>query len=134
MIILVPDVKIARVIKSQTKGGIQGGAGGGAIIAPEGSRAISGDCSDNTAGGDLADAVVITISKVEIAGIVKGQASRKIQSGAGGRAAIAPEGGCAIAGKGSDNTARGNLANAVVIAVSNIKIVRAIKRHSLGEI
>ncbi len=85
----IVEVQHPVVIESHTAGGaIHPRRGGRSIIAGEACGSISGDGADGSGRGDLADAVVLGIRDVKVAGGVHRHPNRCIELGGGCRTAV----------------------------------------------
>ena len=94
-------------------------AGIGAVVGIA-AAAAAGDGIDDAAGGDPADALVVGIGDIEIAGEIAGQPLRAVQQSSRGRQAVAAEAGCSPARHGLDGTFGVQLEDAVVTRVRDV--------------
>src|ERR1019366_9345319 len=120
MVVLVGDVQVAGGIHGDARGIVQLGAGGRAVVAAEACRPTSGHGRDHAV-RNLADAMVVLVGDVQVAGGINGDARGIVQLGAGGRAVVADVAGRPIAGNGSDHPIR-DLADAVITIVGNVQV------------
>jgi hypothetical protein len=80
---VVSDVDIAGAVHGHTPGIIQKSVGSRATIAQVALMPISGDGRDLSVGCDFTNDVLFKVRDVHIAGVVRGNAKRGIQLGAG---------------------------------------------------
>ena len=106
----------------------------GPCVAGEALCAGAGDGGDDAGGGvDLADAVVAGVGEVEVAGGVEGEGGGEIELGGGGEGVVAGEAGDAGAGDGGDDAGgEVEFADAVVVGVGDVEIVRGVEGQALG--
>src|SRR5207253_3800120 len=89
------DAVVAEVRDVEVTGGIEGHAawaelrgGRGAAVAPEAVPTVAGVGRDGAPGGDLADAVVVQVRDVEVAGGIEGHAVGRVEMRGGRGAAV----------------------------------------------
>src|SRR5207253_2708541 len=134
------DAVVLRVRDVEVAGGIEGHAawadelrgGRGAAVAREALRTGAGVGRDDAAGGDLPDAVVLTLRDVEVAGGIEGHADGFVELRGGRGAAVACETHRTCAGVGRDGAVGGDLADAVVAAVCDVEVAGGIEGHANG--
>src|SRR6185369_4604922 len=78
----VHDVQISSGVERYTGRRIERGAGRGATVSGEPRRAIAGNRSDPSR-GNLPDAVIAVIGKIQIAGRIHGYTGNAVEQGAG---------------------------------------------------
>src|ERR1019366_6407742 len=126
MVTIVGDVEFASGIHGGAVGRGQLGAGGRAVVAAVAWRPVPRHGGDHSI-RNLADAAVVTVGGVEVAGGVRGATEGSPQLGAGGRAVVAHY--VSAARHGGDHATR-NLAEAVV--VGDVEVAGGIHRNALG--
>src|SRR5580700_3403860 len=70
LVVGIGDVDIAGTVDRDSHWVIELGAGGGSAVAGRAYRAVARDRSDGAGGVDLADAVVVRVRNIQIAGNV----------------------------------------------------------------
>ncbi len=113
-------------------GGVELRGGRGAAVAREATAATTGVGRDGAPGGDLADAAVVVVGDVEVAGGIEGHANGYAQLRVGRGAAVTREAKAAAAGVGRDGPPGGDLADAIVGDVRDVEVARRIEGHANG--
>ncbi len=127
VVVAVGDVKIAGGIEGHAGGFRQVGVDGRAAVSVEGRDIIPGNRRNDAARVHLADHTVSGIGDIHVARAIEGDSIGLVQRSAGGFAAVSGiDFGRAGAGHGGDDTARGNLADPVVVLVDDIDVVAGI--------
>src|SRR5207249_4556711 len=128
----VRDVEIAGGIDGHANGYVELRGGGGAAVAREARRAGAGVGRDGAPGGDLADAAVVVVGDVEVAGGIEGHAIGCGELRGGRGAAVAREATGATTGVGRDGAPGGDLADAAVVVVGDVEVAGGIEGHANG--
>src|SRR5207249_4168676 len=129
---VVGDVEVAGGIEGYANGYGELRGGRGAAVAREARAAGAGVGRDGAPGGDLADAAVVVVGDVEVAGGIEGHANGYAQLRVGRGAAVTREAKAAAAGVGRDGAAGRDLADAIVGDVRDVEVARRIEGHASG--
>src|SRR5439155_1371940 len=132
VVVRVGDVEVAGGIEGHAVGAAELSGGRGAAVAREALRTGAGVGRDGAAGGDLPDAVVLTLRDVEVAGGIEGHADGFVELRGGRGAAVACETHRTCAGVGRDGAVGADLADAGVAAVCDVEIAGGIDGDAVG--
>ncbi|NYF89820.1 hypothetical protein HDF08_001887 [Edaphobacter lichenicola] len=136
MVRRVGEVEVAGGVGGEAVRECEGCGRRGSGVAGEAGQASAGDGGDQAgAGGDLADAVVVGVGKVEIAGGVDGNARGRVDGSGEDGGPVAGVALRACAGDGGDETSAGiDAADAVVRGVGEIEVAGGVDGESGGEV
>src|SRR3989442_595549 len=122
----IGDIKAAVRCHGDAAGWLEACLGGGAAVAAEAKRAVSGDGGDDAVRPNPADPVVTLIADIKAAVRCHGDAAKIAERCLGGRAAVAAEAPCAVAGNGGDNIPNRLCAAACTVPPKEHRVSRVI--------